>query len=357
MSLFWRSALLVLIAAAAAGVAWAVRYREPVGPPVIACPENVDLGPQSFGAIVVGRFRVENRGSSPLVLGQFSTSCSCAGVEIEEGGTTKRVEDVHIPPGGSTELLVRIAIGARPGTSQVVHVSFRTNDSDRPGITIPLFTPRVIGGLYAEPESVVFGDVPVGLPASRTIRLYATEEAGRSVREVRSRHPDLFATRFIPPNGTEPAHETAGRYLGTVEVVARTDRPVPLEGEIQVVIDEQAQAPEKISVVGAVVPAIVSRPAILLLPRHANGKPLWSGQIALTGRDGAEISLAVESVPDGLTATVRADPANPGQWLLDVTARPAGLARREVAVRLRADLKPGGTVSVSVPVVLSPGDP
>jgi hypothetical protein len=123
------------------------------------------------------------------------------------------------------------------------------------------------------------------------------------------------------------------------------------------VLGEQSGAPDKITVLGEVVPEVVARPAALVLPRHASGQPMWSGQVALSSRDGAELSVAVESVPEGLTASVRADPDNPGQWLLDVTARPAEPASRTVAVRLRADLRPGGTVAVEVPVTLSPVDP
>jgi hypothetical protein len=244
VAVLWRSIILALTAGAAASLVCVVRHPERApspSPPAVDFPRGVDLGPQPFGAIAHGDFRIENRGGSTLSLNGFSTSCSCAGVEVEEDGVAKQIQELHISPGGHADLKVRIAVAARPGTPQIVYVSFQTNDPERPAGTVVFTIPQVAGGVYAEPTAVVFGDLPLGRSASRTLRLYDNGVSTRSVREVRSGHPDRFSARLIPPIGTEPPHESAGRVIALVEVIPRTDQPGRLDGTIEVVLANESR--------------------------------------------------------------------------------------------------------------------
>lgn len=350
------------VASVAAGLVtlmWSLRLSEPAGPAGVDYPATVDLGPREFGQIAEGRFRVANHGGSDLLLTRFSTSCSCAGVEIEEGGVSRQAVELRVLPGHHVDLSVRISVGTTPGLSQDVAVGFMTNAPDHPQAVVRLSIPRVTGGVYAEPVAVVFGELAVGRPAARMVRLYSNGAADRRVREVRSRHPDRFAVRLVPlPELHDSApHETAGQLVAVIEVVQRTDRPGKVDGTLEVHLADETRPPDTLAVLGEVVPEVVARPAGLVLPRHAGGQPVLSGQVALTSRDGVEMAISVEAVPDGLIATVRKDPDNSGQWLVDITAQPAGSVARTVAVRLRADLTPGGSVAVEVPVTLHPTTP
>ncbi|MBX9628126.1 MAG: hypothetical protein K2X82_30290 [Gemmataceae bacterium] len=347
-----------LVAAAAAGLTvsgWRLVYSSAPVPPVLDCPAEVDLGPREFGSEAAGRFRIANHGGSVLHLTRFGTTCSCAGVEMEQDGVVRRLVDLRVPPGGSAEASTRVTVGASPGLSQTVLIVFQTNDPDRPEASIKVHIPRVTGGLDASPATVVFGDLPVGQPASKRVRLYAHGPATRGVAAVRSLHPDRFDARLVSPDGgADAGADPTARLVAVIEVVPRTDRPVRLDGAVEVVLAGESRATDKIAVLGSVAPEVLARPSKLVLPRYANGRPVYSGQVALNARDGSALAVAVESAPDGLTAAARPDPDNTGQWLLDVNVRPGDTAPRTVTVRLRADLTPGGPVGIDVPVTLSP---
>lgn len=73
--------------------------------PVLESPETVDLGEQEIGATAVGQFVVRNAGTAELVLSEFRTSCSCAGVERLVNGNVHPVESVVVAPGDQIHLL------------------------------------------------------------------------------------------------------------------------------------------------------------------------------------------------------------------------------------------------------------
>lgn len=320
-------------------------------PPSFDCPEQIDLGPREFGSIVVGRFQVTNRGGSDLHLANFGTSCSCAGVEVEQDGVAKRAEDLRVPAGGHVDLSVRVSIAIRIGGSQTVLVRFTTTDPAHPDALVRVEIPQVTGGLTAEPAAVVFGDVPVGHGAAKTVRLYSHGGIARRVHSVRSLQPNRFDVRLLPVNAVEPSTDESKRLVAIIEVIARVAQPGQLDGTIEVLLADEGRAPDKIAVLGEVVSPILAQPGVVVLPRYAAGKAVYTAQIVLTGRDGIEPKFVVDSIPDGVTAVVRPD-EKAGQWLLDVTARPDGHTARTVTVRLRADGLIGGSTVIDIPITI-----
>ena len=350
-------AFLVLAAAGAGATVVAVvwlRPKPPPAPPALDVPAEVDLGPQEFGTRIVGRFRVSNRGGRNLDLSRFATSCSCAGVEVEQDGQNRQVEELRVPPGGEVELSVRISVAVRPGSQQTVLVRFSSSDPERPDAAVKVVIPRITGGLSAEPAAIVFGETPLGRSATHIVRLYANGSASRQVHAARSLQPDRFTVRLLPPDPAATPGPDTDRLVATLEVTARTDRPSRLDGAVEIELNE---ATEQIQVFGEVVPPVVARPSAVVLPRMIGGRPGYSAQVGLVSRDGADMRVTVEAVPPGLTATARPDPDNPGQWLVDIAATAEGRAARTATVRVRAELRSGEPVVFDIPVTLYPADP
>jgi hypothetical protein len=337
-----------------------LRYHTPppAGHPVLKCPAVLNLGEREFGEVAVGRFQVTNRGAGELLLDRFRTSCSCAGVEVEQDGEFRRVESVRLGSREQKELAVRIAVGARPGTHQLVIVGFATNDPARPEAVVEVFIPRVKGGAYPQPTAVMFGEIPVGSEPRQVVRLYDNGVASRRVGRVRSSQPDRFEVRLLEPTGleAEETHETAGRLMALLEVTPCTEHPGRLDGTVEVELAGEKRPADSIPVLGEVVLPVVCRPSCLVLPRTVSGRQEFTGQVAIASRDGRAVAVAIEESPSGLSAAVRPDPADPACTLLDVTCTPetrdGSKETREVRVRLRVTPQGDAAFGLEIPVTL-----
>lgn len=82
--------LAVGLVAVVAGAAWWSTTGRSTGNrvgPVLDCPEVIDLGEQERGQVAIARATLANAGDADLTITDVRSSCSCAGLEIEEGGT------------------------------------------------------------------------------------------------------------------------------------------------------------------------------------------------------------------------------------------------------------------------------
>ncbi|HEY3787612.1 MAG TPA: hypothetical protein VGL71_02100, partial [Urbifossiella sp.] len=190
----------------------------------------------------------------------------------------------------------------------------------------------------------------------RTVRLFSNGSSSRRVHSVRSLQPDRFSAKLL---SFEKADSSVGldRLVAVVEVSAKTDRPGSLEGFLEVVLNEESRASDKIAVLGDVVPPIRAWPSTLVLPKSAGGEFVYSDRVVLTSRDGLEFDLKIEEIPNGVAATIQKDPSNPGQWLLNVRASAEGGESRKAIVRARAEFRNGGFHSLELPVAILAGDP
>ena len=213
----------------------------------------------------------------------------------------------------------------------------------RPFWTIEALVPRVRGGVFADPNSVIFGTIPRGSNRGVIVRLYDNGVSGRQIERVRSLAPERFEARLLPPaeGGDQEVHETAGRLIGQVEVVARTERAGPLEGYVEVTLAGDKRSPSLIPVTGGVASTVVCSPSTLLLPYTVGNRLVYSGQVLLTSRDGEPFQAEVEAVPDGLSATVRPVAGRPDQYRLQISCSAVPVTShgtRESRVRLRIQL-------------------
>lgn len=352
---------LVLLPLASAAATFGVRSAWDRGAeklPALECPSSIDLGDRDLGEIAVGRFMVKNAGRAPLKLDNFQTSCSCAGIEHEVEGQLRRVQSVELLPGERVELTARVAVGAKPGQRQLVQAFFRTNDPARPTAGLEILIPRVKGGVYAEPAAVVFGTAGVGERLTRVIDLYDNAVQGRRIAAVRSTHPERFAVRQVPLTDVEArqVHEQGGRLIARLEVTARTERPGPLKGDIEVRLADESRRPDLISVAGAVSRGVECWPGALVLPRRVGDRFLYSGQVLVADPDGKPIRVEVEELPPGASAKVGPVAGRADQVLLQVDCKPMakGVVGETVAAPVRLRVRAGGKeTEVEVPLILT----
>ena len=251
MAILIRFAFFVALCGLSAGAV--ICWRHAPLPPHIVCPETIELGTQPFGSIAVGRFQLANRGGSELVVSDFITSCSCAGVEIETDSGYRRVELLRIPSGGIQDLIVRVTAGAKVGTQQNVTIGFTTNDPRQPQRFIAVSISHVQGGVFMNPGAVVFGEVPAGERTRQIIRLFDNNIPGRRVASVRSLDPDRFTATLLPLAVGEPMarHELGGNHIASVVVVPQAESG-SLTGQVEIRLADENRAPDRVNVIGQV---------------------------------------------------------------------------------------------------------
>jgi hypothetical protein len=294
--------------------------------PVLDCPARIDLGERDLGEIAVTHFKIMNRGRSELLIDEFHTSCSCAGVEHEIDGKLVRLRAVRIPAGDEVQITARVAINQRPEMSQLVHIDFNTNDPVMPVGNVDLIVRRVKGGVFSEPSAVVFQPLLVGTQAERVIDLYDNRKRGRAVDKVRSTRPDHFQVRFIAVEGrhSDLINDTAGGLIARIEVIPRTEHSGRLDGNIEVSLANEARRPDLIPVIGEVIPIVECWPDALVFPRRAGAQFIYSAQILVRDRDEKPIGVKLKSVPPGVVAKIEVVPERDDQRILQVNCNATG---------------------------------
>src|SRR5712664_2419787 len=81
--------------------------------PVLECPDTIDLGEQESGKVAIGDLSISNSGTTPLVIDQVETSCSCGGLEREMDGQYMRLDSLEVAPGEKVDLVLRFAVNGR----------------------------------------------------------------------------------------------------------------------------------------------------------------------------------------------------------------------------------------------------
>ena len=334
----WAARGLAFLVAAGASAGAASQLRpKPATPPRVAHPPQLDLGERDLGELAVGRFAIRNAGGSILKVNSFATSCSCAGVERDEGGKFVPAGTLTVEPGGEAELAVRVATGAKVGTSQTVQVVFTCNDPERPLCSMEVVIPRVKGGVHVQPSVAVFGEVPLGKPEPITLAVFDNGIASRRVASVKSLSPERFVAKLIPLAGAPAKHATAGTQIASVEVTPVTGVAGKLGGQVEITVegaDGKIAAPDRFDVVGEVVGPVSCRPDCLVLPRTTGGKPVFEGEVVLSGRDGLAINPSVGTLPEGIAVELRR--VGESEVVAKVRVTPGAVGRKLVPIAVNA---------------------
>lgn len=355
----------VRVAAGAAAVAVGlaafsfVRINSPQ-PPVLVHQSSFDLGPHEFGATAIGRVVLANEGSGELVVGPFKTSCSCAGVEVERDGQFHRIEELRIPARSRTEVLVRIAVGAKPGSYQQVQVVFASNDPARPEGDFEVLISQILGGVHSVPAAAIFGDSEQGASNVRDVFIYGNGAKSRKIESIRVSHPERFKVELVPPQSGvhEPqTHESAGQMIAVARVRPKAGWIGPLDGYFEVTVAGETRPPDRVDVIGQILGPYTCTPDTLSLPRFVAGKPSYQGELLIARRDGKPITVTADGLPNGITAKVEQD-SNTAQSRVVVTCDPAvPPVDRSVRLRFQVQIGKDTPTQLEVPLVVTGRSP
>lgn len=319
---------------------WAVLDRRgPTVGPVAEFPAHIDLGDRQPNEAVTATLPLANPGDRELVVSDIDTSCSCAGLEVEQDGRPARVTGLTLPPGDRIDLTFRLAVGVPPGQGQQVLIRFNTNDPKVPAARVIATVPRVVGRPSAVPAEVAFGAVALGRPAAERFAVRANAVPGLRVVRVASSRPDRFTAAEAPAE----ADAVAG-----VRVELATASPGEVAGEVTVELAAADGTPHtvRVPVSGRVRRPVEPAPAHLLLPAGRETATAF-----LVGASEEPFTAAVVGTPAGLTAALEAEPPLAGRFQVKlVVNRAAGTAPATGPVRLTVTPGSGAAFPLEVPV-------
>lgn len=355
----WPGRVVAGVAVVAVAVAAFLFARtSPPLPPALIHQPSAELDPQEFGATAMAWLVLSNDGGGELVVGPFRTSCSCAGVEVERDGKFHRIDELRIPARSQAEVVVRIGVGAKPGMSQQVHVTFASNDPTRPESTFDVHIPRVLGGVYATPSAAIFGDAALGSADAQTVYVYDNGVKSRRIGSVRLSHPERFEVELVSPQPGvhEPqVHETAGQMIAVARIRPKPGWVGPLDGYFELAVAGETRLPDRVDVIGRILVPIACMPNVLSLPRFIAGKEEYRGEFEIAHRDGKPISsVTADEAQKEITTTVVPDPTDPTRVKVVVSCDPTGPGpARTVRLRFRVQAGKDAPTFVEVPLLLT----
>jgi hypothetical protein len=326
-------------------------------PPRIELPDMIDLGSGERGSVVIGRFILRNTGGKELRIGNVRTSCTCSGLELENGDGYTRVEELAVGPRQQVELVIRIAVRGNIGEPAANTIWFSTNDPDQPERRITALISRVTGGIDTVPAHVVFGAVPVGSHARMFVDVLDRKGEKRSIKMVEGSNPDRFDVRLLPTEADAALRQsdTERVLLGRVEVVLNTSKPGPVEGVVYIHLAGANRSADAIPVLGRVVPLVDVFPATLVLPRSTGNGPSYFAKCRCQSAAGGVLSLSVISASPGLSVNVSPDEDDSSRQFVEIACsaksiEPALLSNR-LSVQLEAFLDGKSVGFVEIPVI------
>lgn len=328
---------------AAVALGWGLLGSDhPAVGPVAEFPAHIDLGDRRPNEAVAATLPFANAGDRPLEVDQISTSCSCAGLEVEQDGRPARVERLTLPPGVRIDLTFRLAVGVPPGQGQQVSIRFRTNDPRAPAGQVIATVPRVIGRPSASPAELAFGAVGLGRPAEERFTIRANAVAGLRVVRVTSSRPDRFTATAVSGADADA--------VAQVRVDLATAGPGEFAGEAVVELTAADGTPHavRVPVSGRVRRPVECAPAHLLLPDGRSQTVAY-----LLGATDESFTAAVVGTPAGLTASLEAELPLAGRFQIRlVVGRAGGSDRPSGAGRVQVAVTPGSgpPFSLEVPV-------
>jgi hypothetical protein len=329
------------------------RIANVTGQPVVDYPEQIDLGPQELGQVAVAPLVIANRGRSTLVVDGIGSTCSCSGLERQQGRSFVPVRQFQLSPGEQTSLQVRVSVNGKAGDSLRTSVGFRTNDPDRPLGRIDVMVGKITGGLVTTPRVVDFGTVLTGSEARQVVEVRDQEPVPRSVESVTSSNPDLFSVRWLPAEPRERAARDSegGVLLGRFKVSLAAREPGPLEGSVDLQL--AGRHPTTVSLLGRVASLIEVSPSRLILPRSSTAGDVWFGTCLCRSNEQLPISLAPDAGDASLAVQVSAVEGSPHlqmvrvEWRPSVDGRPTSDGQRTVRLTARVGSR---TIPIQIPV-------
>jgi hypothetical protein len=263
-------------------------------PPQAKFPAVVDLGVQEMGSIVSCRIPFENPGHKTLIVNDISTSCSCAGFEIETEAGTRAVRSFSVRSGEVVTVSARVAVRAQGVGSRVsLDVNFRTNDPDKPNGRLQIVVTEVRGGVLAVPDRIGFGEVAIGTQAEQWVDLWDSSKTERRF----TLHPAQECSPVsVELFGVDPSRKPVGtiqegmRFVGQLLIKVDTTKEVEYSGVVALSPIGEDRKPDQVAVFVNVVRPVICTPSPLVLPVGSGPGRRYEGAIMVRAMDGRSIT-------------------------------------------------------------------
>ncbi len=232
-----------------------------------------DMGVVPSTEIAVQKMKVFNRGQAPLKIERVSTSCGC---------TTGEMEQSLIPPGGESNLIIRVDPKKIPGFFASKVLTVHSNDAANPHPTIDVVT-HVQPEVEFDPEVLDFGSVELGQSAKASARVRQMQDAPLELTSaVFQRDPPyLKVTQTLAP---EAEWRTPGKREYVIDVEILPTAPTGPYDEwiiLSTNLTRIAQLPLKFK--GTIVGPYELAPRTVAVRGVTPGTPM-TGVLTLTGK-------------------------------------------------------------------------
>jgi hypothetical protein len=283
----------------------------------------IDIGEQEVDQIAVAPLVIRNRGRGELVIDRITSSCSCSGLEREDGATFAPVQELRLGGRAEASLRVRFSVRGIPGEPARSAITIRTNDPAAPEWRMEIFVPQVIGGVVTTPRSLVFGTLLAGKGAQQVLEVRDTNPTPRMVERVSSSHPDRVAVRWLPAeaDAAAPTLRGAGKVLGQVEVSVLPGEPGSIDERVEIRL--AGHQPVQVPVLGRIVPIVEVTPSLLILPRESAGGAAYDGTCTCRSNQLLPLSIADVSSDKELSVQIEPVEGNPHLKLVRVKWHPS----------------------------------
>jgi hypothetical protein len=341
-----RKALGVVAAVGVVGAVLAVGTRDrwlgarsgdpaPASANAVETNGQIDLGVVENGTFVKVPIEFTNRTGRSAALSEFKSDCSCLQIYQEVDGRRERFVSIPVPPGDSKTVFVDLRVGSDLGARRAVRVSFRDDTCSPPYRVVNIgYVPAA--HLYAVPQSVTFGEIPVGESAVRTVELRSDGSYTNPIKTVTCTPSDRLSAAFNPATDAEKTRfekEHPGQFLlGRLDLTATASAVGVFD--IQAVVSHDGKELIRVPASGTGIADYRIVPGAVVLPRLGSGGPEYVMAVACRSRSGAATLrwLPDEGSPFQVAAADAASPAG-------VTVRytgPAPTTTREYALRFKA---------------------
>jgi hypothetical protein len=292
--------------------------------PTINYPAEIQLGEHEIGATAISPITISNSGSQELILSNITTTCTCAGLEREEGGNYTRMNQIVIPPKSQSPFVIRQSVRGVPVGSQSINtVYFETNDPNHPAGAIRISISRVKGGVHPVPSSVSVGSVAVGTPVTRTIEIRDDALKPRQIAQLISSTPNRISIRLIPVDSNLPQEKhPEGTLIAKAEVTVDTSKPAVLNDWISIVLADTDREPDAVKVVGNILDPIELSPSELTFPRRSSGGLIYKASFICRSTLEKDFQLIASNVPAGVNLENKDDTERRKTHIVNISIEP-----------------------------------
>lgn len=263
------------------------------GSPLRVTPPAIEFGNLEHGVTATREAVVTNTSRQPITLSEFRADCGCLTVRVN--GETEAPRQVVLQPGQSANLSCGFMTSGYRGFIQR-SFRFRTSLTSDPVIVVPM-SMNVIGGLFAVPEEVQFGQLTLHDRPRVTVTVTDTAKTSRTIVAV-----DNGTNRKLGIEWSR-AGEDATDVRHQIHISLDDLEVGDISGHLGVrMSDESENECLRIPVRGHRQPRYVVSPSVVVLPRAGGNGKIFHADVVLTNTLGIPFRVATTSDNDAIVA-------------------------------------------------------